>query len=76
MIVGKRVRALDSSNRTHEGVVMAVELAAHSHFHALILLDGGSLATLSLEGAKIIEHPPTPYVKPAPTSIPGPGEGR
>lgn len=71
-LVGRRIRRWNNE----EAVVLEVAFdAARLEWVALVRFDGGILDSWDLSGgALVIEHPPTPYIRPPPTSIPGRGE--
>ena len=55
--------------------VALADVDAPQHF-ALVMLDDGKLETVSLYGAVAVAPKAPKYERPAPTSLPGPGEVR
>ncbi len=75
VLEGKLVRACDGT--VGRICVVALEQESesfHARFVALIRTEAGELVNVTIEGAKVLDDPPPPYVKPPPTAMPGPGE--
>jgi hypothetical protein len=76
-LVGRRIRKWNED----EGVVREVSYSSESgEWYAMVRRDDGRLecwqVTEGCLGCIEIDHKPAPYVRPPPTSMPGPGEPR